>query len=163
MLKDGDNLWIYDPNTDRIIQISGNMLKQSVMGSDLSYEDFMEESTMQESYTATVSGAKVYEKRDCWVLNLSAKKADVAYQKITMYVDKVRFIPLYEDRYAKSGKLLKTTRVQEVMQVKDRWYPKTVLYKDALKNSKGTLFNVESIEFDLSIPAYIFSKASLKK
>jgi hypothetical protein len=49
------------------------------------------------------------------------------------------------------------------MQVKDRWYPKTVLYKDALKNSKGTLFNVESIEFDLSIPAYIFSKASLKK
>jgi outer membrane lipoprotein-sorting protein len=163
MLKDGDNLWIFDPNTDRIIQISGNMLKQSVMGSDLSYEDFMEETTMQESYSALVSGEKVYAKRDCWILELTAKKPDVAYQKITMYVDKARFIPLYEDRYAKSGKLLKTTRVLEVMQVKGRWYPKEMLYKDALKNSKGTLFSVESIEFDLDIPAHIFSKASLKK
>ena len=40
MLKIKDDLWLYDPSTDRVIQISGNMLKQSVMGSDLSYEDF---------------------------------------------------------------------------------------------------------------------------
>lgn len=39
MLKLSKDLWIYDPNTDRSVQISGNMLKQSVMGSDLSYED----------------------------------------------------------------------------------------------------------------------------
>jgi len=54
MLKLDDDLWIYDPNSDRSVQISGNMLKQSVMGSDLSYEDFMEESTLQEDYNASV-------------------------------------------------------------------------------------------------------------
>lgn len=43
MLKLGNDLWIYDPGSDRTVQISGNMLKQAVMGSDLSYEDFMEE------------------------------------------------------------------------------------------------------------------------
>src|SRR5664280_2817102 len=37
MLKLEKQLWIYSPSTDRIIQISGNMLRQSVMGSDLSY------------------------------------------------------------------------------------------------------------------------------
>ena len=36
MLKLEGQLWIYSPSTDRIIQISGNMLRQSVMGSDLS-------------------------------------------------------------------------------------------------------------------------------
>ena len=35
MLKLDDQLWIFSPSTDRIIQISGHMLRQSVMGSDL--------------------------------------------------------------------------------------------------------------------------------
>jgi outer membrane lipoprotein-sorting protein len=163
MLKDGDNLWVYDPGTDRIIQISGNMLKQSVMGSDLSYEDFMQETDMENSYTGVVTGEKVYDGRDCWILQLTAKKPDVSYQKVTVYVDKERGLPLYEERYAKSGKLLKTMRIQEVMQTGNRWYPKKILYKDELKEGNGTLFVIDKIEFDMKIPAYIFSKASLKK
>ena len=35
MLKLEDKLWIYSPSTDRTIQISGHMLRQSVTGSDL--------------------------------------------------------------------------------------------------------------------------------
>ena len=42
MLKLEDKLWIYSPGSDRIIQISGHMLRQSLMGSDLSYEDMMD-------------------------------------------------------------------------------------------------------------------------
>ena len=41
MLKLGDKLWTYSPQTDRVIQISGHMLRQSVMGSDMSYNDMM--------------------------------------------------------------------------------------------------------------------------
>lgn len=163
MLKDGDNLWIYDPNTDRTIQISGNMLKQSVMGSDLSYEDMMEENKMQENYSAGVTGETVYEERDCWIMELTAKKPEVTYQKATLYVDKERYLPLYQELYAKSGKLLKTYKVQEVMQSGKRWYPKQVLYKDELKSGKGTIFIVDKIEFDIKIPAHIFTKASLRK
>ncbi|RLE07518.1 MAG: hypothetical protein DRJ06_05785, partial [Candidatus Aminicenantes bacterium] len=37
MLKIEDKLWLFSPDTDRIIMISGHMLRQSVMGSDLSY------------------------------------------------------------------------------------------------------------------------------
>ncbi len=40
MLKIGDKLWNYTPEpNDRIITIAGHLLRQSVMGSDLSYED----------------------------------------------------------------------------------------------------------------------------
>ena len=44
MLKLEGQLWIYSPSTDRTIQISGHLLRQSVMGSDLSYEDMMDDS-----------------------------------------------------------------------------------------------------------------------
>ena len=47
MLRLGDMLWTYTPEpNDRIITISGHLLRQSVMGSDLSYEDMMENDKM---------------------------------------------------------------------------------------------------------------------
>ena len=56
MLKLEDRLWIYSPATDRIIQLSGHLLRQSVMGSDLSYEDMMEERKLTTLYNASVLG-----------------------------------------------------------------------------------------------------------
>ena len=72
MLKLQDNLWTYSPSTDRIIMISGHMLRQSVMGSDLSYEDMMEDPHLPNLYSAKVVGEETYRERQCWVLELSA-------------------------------------------------------------------------------------------
>ncbi|MEK7767905.1 MAG: outer membrane lipoprotein-sorting protein, partial [bacterium] len=41
MLKLAGELWIYLPAVDRVQKISGHMLRQGMMGSDLSYEDLM--------------------------------------------------------------------------------------------------------------------------
>ena len=58
MLKLGDKLWTYSPQTDRVIQISGHMLRQSVMGSDMSYNDMMEDRPLIELYEATLEDQK---------------------------------------------------------------------------------------------------------
>ncbi|MBW6514961.1 MAG: outer membrane lipoprotein-sorting protein [Candidatus Syntrophosphaera sp.] len=163
MLKVGDNLWIYDPGTDRTIQISGNMLKQSVMGSDLSYEDFMEDTSLEEDYAAVIDKDATYEGRECWVMTLTAKKPGLAYQTCKLHVDKERNVILYEQLYAKSGKLLKSVAYSDVAKTSSRWYPRRVLFKDELKEGKGTEYFVDSIEFDVSIPAATFTKAMLKK
>ena len=163
MLKVGSNLWIYSPGTDRTIQISGNMLKQSVMGSELSYEDFMEETSLAEDYSSTVEGETVYDGRACWILNLTAKKPGKAYYKCKLYVDKTRSVILYELLYAKSGKLLKSVQYSDVARIGTRWYPRYILFKDELKDGRGTEYFVESIAFDISIPPGTFTKASLKK
>lgn len=163
MLKVADKLWIYEPSSDRTIQISGNMLKQSVMGSDLSYEDFMEETRLEESYSAAVTGDTTYDSRSVWILDLSAKKTNMAYHKLRLYVDKERNVVLYQYMYAKSGKLLKTVRAGNVSRIGNRWYPRYILFKDELKEGKGTEYYIDSIEFDISIPAATFTKAMLKK
>ncbi|MCU0645482.1 MAG: outer membrane lipoprotein-sorting protein, partial [bacterium] len=59
MLKLEKMLWLYSPATDRIIQISGHMLRQSVMGSDLSYEDMMEDPKLTNNYEAKVAGTEM--------------------------------------------------------------------------------------------------------
>lgn len=163
MLKVGDLLYIYDPGTDRVVQISGNMLKQSVMGSDLSYEDFMEETTLEDSYSAVLEGESTYDGRAVWVLALTAKRQDLAYHSIRMWVDKERYVVLYQYLYAKSGKLLKSIRAANVKAFGSRWYPCYILFKDELKDGRGTEYFVDSIQFDVSIPASTFTKAMLKK
>ena len=163
MLKLGDQLWTYSPSTDRTILISGHMLRQSVMGSDLSYEDMMEDPFLQNTYHAEIIGMDTLLDRPVWILELKAKKEDASYDQCKLWVDKERYLPLKENLYAKSGKLLKTIEINEVMNVDGRWLVKTALYKDVLKEGEGTVMIVESLEFNDHIPEHIFSKASLRR
>jgi outer membrane lipoprotein-sorting protein len=163
MLKLADQLWIFSPETDRIIQISGHMLRQSVMGSDLSYEDMMEDPHLLNHYTGKIDGKEIISDRDCWVITLTANTPDVAYQTQKVWVDKDRYIPLRKELYAKSGVLLKRMELSDVKQIQGRWYPEKILFKDVLKEGDGTEFQMMEIEFNAKIPEYIFSKASLKK
>ena len=163
MLKLEDQLWIYSPSSDRTILISGHMLRQSVMGSDLSYEDMMEDRKLTEVYNAKVTGEEKIEDRDAWVLELEAKVDDATYQSRKIWVDQERYVPLKEELYAKSGQLLKKTTMKDVEQIDGRWYPKTVVYKDMLKDGEGTEFTLVDVKFDQDIPEYIFSKAALKR
>ncbi|MBT8327343.1 MAG: outer membrane lipoprotein-sorting protein [Bacteroidia bacterium] len=163
MLKLDDKLWIYSPSSDRTIQISGHMLKQSVMGSDLSYEDMMDERKLTEIYTAVVSGSEVLDGRKTWVIDLIAKVTDATYEKQKIWVDKEKFVPLRQDMMAKSGKILKRVSLSNIEKISGRWYPKRMNYKDMLKQGKGTDFEIVTIEFNPKIPAHIFTKASLKK
>jgi outer membrane lipoprotein-sorting protein len=163
MLKLEDKLWIYSPGSDRTIQISGHMLRQSLMGSDLSYEDMMENAKLLENYEAGIIGSEIIHERDCWIVELQAKTAEVNYQIRKVWVDKARFIPLKEELYAKSGKLLKRMELFDITKIDNRWYPKKIVFKDMLKIGDGTEFIIDEIEFDQPIEEYIFTKASLKK
>lgn len=163
MLKLEDQLWIYSPSTDRTIQIAGHMLRQSVMGSDLSYEDMMDDRPLSETYEATIVGKERLDDRDVYLLELKAKVSDVAYHSSKMWVDAERFIPLKQEMHAKSGQLLKRIELRDVEKTEGRWFPRTMVYKDLLKDGEGTEYKITDIQFNAEIPEHIFSKAALKR
>jgi len=164
MLKLGDKLWTYSPQTDRVIQISGHMLRQSVMGSDMSYNDMMEDRPLIELYKSTLEGSVEIDGGDHWIILLEAKVKGLPYPRRRAWVDKEYLLPMKEELYAKSGKLLKTSTMSGVRKVQGRWFPSQFIYKDELKrNSKGTEWIIDEIAFDIDIPDSRFSKALLRK
>ena len=164
MLKLGDKLWTYSPQTDRVIQISGHMLRQSVMGSDMSYNDMMEDRPLIELYEATLDGSEEIDGRSHWIMLLEAKVKGLSYPKRRAWIDKEYLLPTKEELYAKSGKLLKTSTMDGIKKVQGRWFPSRFIYKDELKrNSKGTEWIIDEIAFDIDIPESRFSKALLRK
>jgi negative regulator of sigma E activity len=133
------------------------------MGSDLSYEDYLEDPELSNVYNAEVLGDEVVNNHNCWILQLTSKKEDVAYYTRKIWVDQERFLVLKENLYAKSGKLLKTIEVKSVLKLNDRWYPEQIIFKDVLKSGKGTEFVIDEIEFNVPLAEHIFSKAALRK
>ena len=164
MLKLEDKLWTYSPQTDRVIQISGHMLRQSVMGSDMSYNDMMEDRPLTELYEASIEGSVMIEGRDHWIMVMDAKEKGLPYPKRRAWIDKEYLLPSKEELYAKSGKLLKTATLSGFSIVQGRWFPSRYHFKDELKrNSKGTEWIIGDILFDSEIPDSRFSKALLRK
>ena len=164
MLKSGDKLWTYSPQTDRVIQISGHMLRQSVMGSDMSYKDMMEDRPLTDLYEAIVEGSEMIDGRKHWILFLEARVKGLSYPKRRAWVDSEYLLPMKEELYAKSGKLLKSTSMDGIKKVRDRWFPTRFIFKDELKkNSKGTEWIIDDIAFDTDIPDFRFEKAMLRK
>jgi len=164
MLKLGDKLWTYSPQTDRVIQISGHMLRQSVMGSDMSYNDMMEDRPMEELYKATLEGSVMIDGRSHWIMVLEARVKGLSYPKRRAWIDKEYLLPTKEELYAKSGKLLKTSTMEGIKRIQGRWFPSRFVFKDELKrNSKGTEWVIDDIRFDVDIPDSRFSKSKLRK
>ena len=132
------------------------------MGSDLSYEDMMDDRKLTDLYEAVLKEISFIFDREVFVLELAAKVEDVAYFSQKIWIDAERFVPLKQELYGKSGKLLKQMELSDVRKIGDRWFPMTVYYKDMLKQGDGTVFKILEVQFDQKIPEYIFSKASLR-
>ncbi len=157
-LKRGEELWIFFPEAEDIVKISGHMLKQGMMGSDFSYQDMMESDKLTDLYHFELTGEEEFEGRMCYVLEGIANEGmEVSYYKRISWVDKERFIGLKEELYAQSGRLLKEMNVTEVKNINGRWYPVRTEMTDKLKKNTKTEFIVHDITFNPDIPANMFT------
>lgn len=163
MLKRDRKLWMYSPHTDRKILIAGHLLRQSMMGSDLSYEDMMEDEKISEAYTGTIDGTEEIDGVEMLVMTLKAKRKTKTYQTLKIWVDPAKSIVHTEEAYAKSGKLLKLIRFKEYRKVGSRLFPRMIVFRDMLKENTKTTYMFDKIEFDVEIPAKYFSQSILKR
>jgi hypothetical protein len=162
-LKLAKDLWIYFPKEQDTVKISGHLLKEGMMGSDVSYEDALESRDFKIKYGASLKGKESLDGRDCYIIQLDAKVPTAAYDRRVMWVDAERFVVLKEEMYAKSGRLLKTSAALEVQRVGDRWYPSRTEYVSKLRNNTKTLFAMSRIEMDTSIDERQFTMSALTK
>ena len=163
MLKIKNKLWMYTPRTDRKILIAGHLLRQSLMGSDLSYEDMMEDHKLSKSYAATFDSFANIGTIKCAVLNLTARDKKTTYQTRKVWVNPEDKTVLKEERSAKSGKLLKRILFKDYKIISSRKFPRTMIFKDLLKKNTKTTYKFDVIEFDIEILPSYFSQSILKR
>jgi outer membrane lipoprotein-sorting protein len=162
-LKRDDDLWMFFPDAEDLVKISGHMLNQGIMGSDFSYQDVMESDKLTDLYNFTLSGEEEINGRLCYVLEGTAVEGrEVSYYRRKSWVDKERFVGLKEELYARSGRLLKVMTVTKVELLEGRWYPMASVMEDKLRKNTRTEFIVKSIGFNPAIQAGTFTLENLR-
>jgi outer membrane lipoprotein-sorting protein len=105
-LRIGDNMWLYIPDVGKPLRITS---LQSVTGSIFNNADIL-----RVDYASEYDVEKADEEKDQYVLSLKAKTGEVAYDRLTMWVDKQALLPATIEAYAASGLLIKTLRFKEI-------------------------------------------------
>lgn len=164
ILRIAEVIKIYYPSAERVMRISGHMLRQGMMGSDFSYEDMTERAKkLREEYSAELKGEEEIAGVPCYLLVMTSKLEKQTYFTRKAWVDKQRFLVLKEELFAKSGKLLKTFNVADFKTYKNRFYPTRVTMEDKLRQDSKTEMAFKKIEFDIVIPEETFSERQLLK
>jgi outer membrane lipoprotein-sorting protein len=163
MLKKGGEIWIWMPSIEKVQKLSGHMLRQGMMGSDISYEDMLEFTDWLTVYDATVTGQVPCGDSTCWAMELNAKTESVSYPRRVIQVDLEKMIPVRQELYALSGTLLKVWTMENLKQFGTRWYPMTMRIEDKLQAGSQTTLSFEDLQFTVELEEEIFSRRWLER
>lgn len=161
ILRTEDEIYLFFPDADELIRLQGAALRDSVLGSDISYEDMTGDKGILDSYNAKLLGEESIDGNPCYKVELNAVSRDVPYPKEIMWVDKELYVFRQVHRFSLSGRLLKEMKVLEVTEQKGRVFPIHLFLDDTMKSKSSTEFITTKIEIGIDIPSDIFSLQEL--
>ena len=139
MLKNGNDLWFYDPSSQASIRLSPQqrLLGQASNGDVVTVnlaKDYKAELLGEED---TADGERVT--RRAYKLGLSAVSPDVTYHRVEMWVDAASSRPIKARFFSESGHLLKTAYYRKYQPQLGRERPTEVVIIDGLDPSWVTV------------------------
>lgn len=161
ILRKGDTIYVAYPDADKPVKIQGAALKDSVAGSDFSYEDMAGDRSYAARYTPRIVAEEAVGGVECAVLELKAKKSGLAYPVMKVWLALSDFSVRKMEKYSLNNRLLKTLDVMAVIQSAGRTIPSQMVMADALKTKSRTLFEVTKAELDLKLDTKLFSLEEL--
>ena len=162
-LKLEGQLWIYFSRTEKTVKISGHLLRQSMLGSDFSYEDMTENRKLLEDYDATLLAGEDVDGEPCYVIRMVEKMRGMSYPERKIWISRKTLLPLREERYARGGRLLKVATFGDVRQLEDRFYPSRFVMEDKLKEGSRTEIVLDELRFRIAEPEGVFDRRNLRR
>ena len=162
-LKLADDLWMFFPDAEELVKISGHMLRQGMMGSDFSYEDILESDQLTQLYDFEIVAKESIDDRQAYVINAVAKPDESpTYHIRKIWVDAQRYIVLKEQLFSSSSRLLKELTTVDARQFGERWLPIEQIMQDKLRRNTQTTFKISEIILDYQIPEGTISLDALQ-
>jgi len=162
-LKRSGRLYVYSPDNEGVMLISGHMLRESMMGSDMSYEDAINNDTLSSRYTPVLSGSELWNGRDSWVLDLTARNRTESYPRRKLWIDRETGDLLHYELFALSGAKLKEYTLIKVEVIEGRRFPVEAELRDLLRRGSKTTFIMKNVILDKPIPDSVFSQRNLER
>jgi outer membrane lipoprotein-sorting protein len=163
-LKEGNTLWVYDPQSRRFNTTSSADRFQNTNARN---SDFTR-STLAQDYRIVAAENAALGRLNTRLLTLEATTTDVTYPRMRVWICEEGLLRKTEDM-SLSGQLLRTSAIPDYHRIGGNFVPRQILFVDALRgaNVNGTFVN-ERTQITINRPSFsrvadsVFSKAFLE-
>ena len=158
-LRDGDNIWAYDPISRKFTHTS---IKESLGNSDVKLDDVeQDENSWRINYDITGFEDGLLGKQEVYIITVTAKTNEPSYAKSKFYVRKDLSLILKEEDFSGSDRLMRTMLLPKYAKVPSGYVPTQIIVRDELNPGENTTQIISDLTFD-ALPDRIFTKAYLE-
>lgn len=161
VLRQGPNVYLYFPEAEDVVWLKGSALKDSMMGSDFSYEDLTKDGTILGRFDATLEGTESLDGAECYRVRLVAKTRGEPYAREDLLVDARQFVTRKATLFSASGKAIRELVAGDVRAVSGKNVPHTTTMRDLLKKDSVTEMTIGKIEIGIPLSDDYFNREEL--
>lgn len=158
-LRDGDNIWSYDPISRKFSHTS---LKEALGDSDIKLDDVEQNDTRwRDNYTIAAYEEGMLGKFSVDIITVSAKTNEPSYVKSKFYIRKDIPLVLKEEDFSGSDRLMRTILIPKYSKVPAGYVSTQAIIRDELNKGEQTQQVISDLTFD-TLSDKIFTKAYLE-
>lgn len=161
-LKQGREMWMFNPKVNRVIKLPPSMMSQAWMGSDFSNNDLAKTDSILNDYTHTLEKSETVDgKRVYWIKSIPKPQAPVVWgmQKMAIREDRIM---LAQQFYDEDLKLVKSMTTHEIREMGGRLYPSRWRMEKTETPGSYTELSYSKLTFPDDLPNNVFTVANLK-
>ena len=153
-------MWQYVPKIERVIKIPPSMMLQNWMGSDISNDDVVKQSSMVDDYTAKL----LSKKGNVAKIELTPKpNAAVVWGKIISKINTSNYTGIEDVFYDENGRKVRVFFYQKVKKFGNYYIPTVWTITPLNKKHNSTTIVIDNAVFDGKINSQYFKKSALKR
>ena len=153
-------MWQYIPKIERTIKIPPSMMLQNWMGSDITNDDMVKQSSIVDDYNAKL----LSKKGNVATIQLTPKpNAPVVWGKIVSQVNLSSYTEMRDTFYDESGKKVRIFTYSKVKKFGNYYLPTLWVVKPLDRSSNQTTLIIQDALYDGAIGNKYFTKSALKR
>ena len=157
-LKRKNEVWNYLPSLEKTIKLPPSMMTQSFMGTDLTNDDLVKQSSMVVDYSHKILEDETVEGLNCWKLELLPKEeATVVWGKLIVWIDKSDYMQLKVEFYDEDEELVNLMNGYNFKMFDNKKLPSKIEFIPLEDEGNKTVIEYNSWEFDKEIPSNYFT------
>ncbi len=163
-LKREKEMWNWQPTIERVVKMPPSMMGQSWMGSDVTNDDLVRQSSTVNDFSHKILGEEELEGRNCWIIELIPHEdAVVVWGKIKTWVDQEDFLQLKTEFYDEDEYLVNTMTASNIKEVGGKTLATKMEIIPAEDEGNKTVLEYKQIVFDQPIKESFFSLQNMKR
>jgi outer membrane lipoprotein-sorting protein len=155
-----NQMWQYVPKIERIIKIPPSMMLQNWMGSDITNDDMVKQSSIVEDYNPEI----LQKNGDIVTIELLPKEdAAVVWGKIIINIDTSTYTSIKDIFYDEDGEEVRYFIYENVKKFGKYYIPTYWRVQSSDKPQNFTEILLEEVKYDTEISQLYFKKSALKR